>query len=114
MPTSIPTGALTVTLTEALTDLTHAYTVSGGSPHTTSLFTLYVGKMIEFVAQDGVVNVDQVRTADVTAFLAHEQARGMKPASLSVTLRTLRRFFQWCVELTGHHIRAKTARRPSR
>jgi len=50
LPTPIPTGALTVTLTEALADLTSAYIVAGRSPHTTSLFTLNVGKMTALLA----------------------------------------------------------------
>ena len=98
MPTPIPTGALTVSLTEALSDLTNACIVSGRSPQTTQLFALYVGKMAAFLAQDGITDVDQVTPAHVTAFLAHERKRALKPASLSVSLRTIRRFFQWCVE----------------
>ena len=98
MPTPIPTGALTVSLTDALSDLTNAYTVAGRSPQTTSLHTLYVGKLADFLAQQGIEDVEQVTTDHVTAYLAHELGRGLKPASISVILRTLRRFFAWCVE----------------
>ena len=98
LPTPIPAGALTVSLTDALSQLTNAYTVSGRSPRTTQLHTHYVSRLAEFVVSDGTTDVEQVTTDQITAFLAAEQERGLKPASLSVVLRTLRRFFQFCVE----------------
>ena len=54
--------------------------------------------MAEFLADDGLTDVEQVRPVHITGFLAHEIARGLKPASISVILRTLRRYFQFCVE----------------
>jgi site-specific recombinase XerD len=99
LPTPIPTDALSVPLTEALSELHLTYTVAGRSPQTTQLFTIYGQRLIDFLAAEHqVTTVDQVTTGMVTAFIAHEQARGLKPASISVILRTLRRFFQFCVE----------------
>ena len=99
--TAIPAESLRLTLAEALADLLDAYEVAGRSPHTLTLFRTHVGRLIAFLAQDGIVSLDGVTTAHVTRFLAHERKRGLKPASLSVSLRTLRRFFQWAVE-QGH------------
>jgi site-specific recombinase XerD len=99
LPTPLPT--LTVSLDDALADLTSAYEVAGRSPQTTSLFTLYIGHLSAFLAQDGIRDIADVTTAMLTRFLRHEQGRGLKPASISVILRTLRRYFAWCVE-QGH------------
>jgi len=114
LPTPIPTGALTVTLTEALADLTNAYLVAGRSHHTTSLFTHYVTQMAEFLAADGITDIDQVTSAHLTRFLAAEKKRGLTAASVSVILRTIRRYFQWAVEqnlIAANPARAVTAPR---
>lgn len=102
MPTPLPT--LTVSLAETLADLTAAYDLAGRSPHTTALFTTYVGHLIAYLADDddGTTAIDEVTTGHLTRFLASEKQRAnLKPASLSVILRTLRRFFAYAVE-QGH------------
>jgi site-specific recombinase XerC len=93
LPTPLPTVA--VTLSEALAELTTAYRVAGRSPHNTALFTIYIEHLIDVI---GDVELEQITTAVVTKFLDQEQQRGLKPASVSVVLRTLRRYFAWCVE----------------
>lgn len=98
MPTPVPVESLRLTLDEATRDLIDAYEVAGRSPHTTLLFVTHVGRLARFVELDGITSLDQVTPAHVTRFLASERKRGLKPASLSVALRTIRRFFAYHVE----------------
>jgi site-specific recombinase XerC len=49
----------------------------------------------------GITTLDQVTTAHLARFLSAEKKRGLAPASLSLILRTMRRFFAVAVE-QGH------------
>jgi len=102
LPTPLPT--LSVSIEDTLAELTTAYRVAGRSPHTTALFATYVGNLVRYLASDddGTTAIDEITTGHLTRFLDSEQRRAnLKPASLSVILRTLRRFFAYAVE-QGH------------
>lgn len=108
MGTPIHALDLSVTLSEALEELTARYQVAGLSPQTIAMFDTHIGHLIEFLSKDGITTLDQVTTAHVTAFLAREQKRGLKPASVHVILRTLRRYF--AVALDAGHITVNPAK----
>ena len=109
MATPLAVLDLRVSLDDALADLIAAKDVSGRSPRTTQLYETHVSRLAAFlVVPSGTttktphgVLLDEVTAGAITKFLAAEKARGLKPASLHISLRTIRTFFAWCVE-QGH------------
>src|SRR5262245_65844417 len=118
MPTALLATDTRLSLDDALRDLIDAYEVAGRSERTVAIFRHHVTKFGDFMAEDlasghedfsgdweksGLppvlreVPLDQITAQHVTRFLAHERKRGLKPASLSVALRTLRTFFAYWV-----------------
>jgi site-specific recombinase XerD len=110
MPTPLALLDLRVSMVDALSDLIADYEVSGHSTRTNVLFKTHIGKLIEFlvpgddddpavIAARNALTLDEITPVHVTRFLAHEQKRGLRPASLNIALRMIRTFFTWCI---GH------------
>ena len=128
MATALALLDLRVSMVDALSDLIADYEVSDDSPRTTHLFDTHITRLAIFLAvESGVkpippaktvtidqatdVTIDEVTTAAVTRFLAREKARGLKPASLNISLRTIRTFFEWCIK--HDHLAVNPAKRVS-
>jgi site-specific recombinase XerD len=101
----VPVEVDQVTVSDALAELIAAYKAAGRSPSTVEFLRLHVTRLDKFLmAQPGQnpplmgYTVDRITTANVTAFIASEVERGLKPSSISISIRSIRRFLQWCVE----------------
>ena len=98
MPAALlPIEALRPSLSEVLDDLCLSAEVAGRSPATLKLYRVHIRGLIAFCARDGVTTVEQLQTVHVTRYLASEAKRGLRPASIHVSLRTIRRFCQFAV-----------------
>lgn len=76
----------------------HLQAVRSASPHTTKAYSEDLGQFAEFARTQGVVNVSEVETAHLRAFLAYlTDTHGMARTSIARKAASLRAFFKYLV-----------------
>ena len=87
------------TTQQALDDFLQDCEARGLSVKTLSYYQQQVGKLVTWLAQQGVTELGSVTTDDLRRYLVHLRKSGIAPASQHAGARAVRAWLNWCEKM---------------